>query len=118
MVLIDVTCLSCLERIRLPVQFKYGYVWQLQYQVGDQLEWRLKDEERPWLPLAKLGNIGNPQFLDVVADGCAEDCPLCHKPAVANDDYLVYVSEGRITRVVPNKGYAFGDDTYLRLDLP
>jgi hypothetical protein len=60
--------------IEIPIQFKYGKVWQLKYKVGDDLQWG-------------ANIIGKRGAKHVVVDGVAEKCPNCQH----DDEWNVYI---------------------------
>ncbi len=76
-------CASCGQRVELSIQFKYGDVWQHEYQIGDRLQW-------------VKNNTGQPGNKRVVVDGAAERCPLCHAEGM---DYEVWLEDDRIVSV-------------------
>lgn len=87
----------------LRVQFKYGDVWQLVYQIGDALRWGGND-------------VGRPGARRVVVDGCLEGEPPA--PGVP-EDFEVHVLENKIEKVVPATGeYDFvgANDAFIILE--
>ncbi len=81
-------CASCGHLVELSVQFKYGEVWQYEYEIGDRLKWG-------------KNNIGQPGNKRVVVDGAAERCPVCHAEGA---DYEVWLEDDRIVSVQPACG--------------
>jgi hypothetical protein len=97
-------CPSCRKPAEVTVQFKYGNTAQLNYRLGDKLEWGGNDR-------------GNPGKRHVVVDGIvSSDCPNCKSPR----EWLVYVhiENDRITKIENADGsYNFLDsDGYLVID--
>lgn len=76
-------CEKCGKTIEQKIQFKYGEVWQHEYNLGDELIWG-------------ANNIGDPRFTQVVVDGAGEDCPNCQS---SGKDYEVWVTNGKISDV-------------------
>ena len=61
----EVVCPNCATAVQILAQFKYGCVWQVEYEIGDALRWGRND-------------VGNPGFDHVVIDAVAESvCPKC-----------------------------------------
>ena len=100
----SIECRACRRRVQGRIQFKYGDVWQHEYQVGDTIRWGGND-------------VGKPHEKNVVADGVAEDCPHCHDDA--EQSFFVFIRDNVIRDVVPSDGrYDFVaiNETYLVLD--
>ena len=103
----DVACPRCGTVNHVGVQFKYGHTYQLEYSVGDELQWGGND-------------IGKPGHHRVVVLGIAEeDCQSCRFGS--DDDWDVYVQlqDDRIIAVEPVTGcYDFvgAQETFFVLD--
>ena len=82
-VILPEKCGNCGQIVNRRVQFKYGEVWQHEYNLGDELIWGAK-------------NIGNPQYRKVVVDGAGENCPNCR---AEGNDYEVWITSGKILDV-------------------
>lgn len=116
--LVDAICINCSSEITLPIQFKYGFARQLQYRLGDSLDWRSKDEEKPWLVANELGNVGSSEFRNVIASGIAEDCPHCGQQALENEDLYVVIKDNVIDSVRESDySYTFKKAPYEVLDV-
>lgn len=60
-----VVCPHCASVVQILAQFKYGSVWQFEYEIGDALRWGHND-------------VGKPGAHHVVVDAIAElACPKC-----------------------------------------
>lgn len=58
-------CPNCANEVEVVAQFKYGHVWQIQYNIGDMLQWGRN----------KVGMAG---IHHVVVDAVVEPpCPSC-----------------------------------------
>lgn len=87
-------CIKCGAEFLQRVQFKFGTVFQREYEIGAMLD---------WAPRA----IGSP-YGRFVVDGVGElSCPLCGQ---IGSDYYIFVSDGRVETVVLATGqYSFVD---------
>lgn len=95
-------CRSCKNVVECPIQFKYGFVRQLTYHLGDRLEWGGNQE-------------GDPSYKQVVAEAITEDCPRCG----TNEDYLILIEDNQLVAAWPDLGtYDWGttDHPYVVLD--
>lgn len=88
---------------QLTVQFKYGDVWQHEYQIGDTLNWGGND-------------VGRREDRRVVVDGVLEG-----EPSILGvpEDFEVHIVNNKIDRVIPATGaYDFvnASDTFIVLE--
>ena len=59
----EVRCPNCGDSSKQLIQFKFGDVWQYDYQLGDILRWG--------------GNaVGRPGLAKVLVSGAGEECPI------------------------------------------
>lgn len=101
----DVACPRCGTESHVAVQFKYGHTRQLEYAVGDDLQWG--------------GNaVGTPHHHRVVVDGAVADrCPSCGFDG--DWDAYVQLQDDRILAVEPATGrhdFAATQSTFIVLD--
>jgi hypothetical protein len=90
-------------KCELKVQFKYGDVWQHEYQVGDTLNWGGND-------------VGSREARRVVVDGVLEGEPSI--PGVP-EDFEVHIVNNKIDKVIPATGaydFVHADDTFIILE--
>lgn len=79
----QVRCPSCGNTPEQVIQFKFGDVWQHDYQLGDVLRWGGND-------------IGRPELAKVIVSGSGEECPVCH---ARGEDYVVVVESDVLAAV-------------------
>lgn len=97
-------CPSCHNVVEFKYQFKYGELWQYEYQLGEEIKWGKK-------------NDGKPGARRVVVYAAAEPCPICGYDDV--EEYEVWLENDRLVKVIPASGqYNFSQagNTYIVLD--
>lgn len=82
-----VRCPNCGNTAEQVIQFKFGDVWQHDYQLGDVLRWGGND-------------VGRPGLAKVSVSGAGEECPVCHSrgegfSVVVEADVLASVEAAR-----------------------
>jgi endogenous inhibitor of DNA gyrase (YacG/DUF329 family) len=102
---IRLKCPSCGIPITMPVQYKYGDTWQLNYELGDIIKWGGNDE-------------GERGHCHVVVDGIATGkCPECGHDN--ERDIYVHIENDRIAGVENADGrfdFAKAVSNYIILD--
>ncbi len=113
---IERVCPNCGNLVEFKVQFKYGYVRDHEYRIGDRLQW---GRDFPDKPYAYRGDVGKPGTRQVVVDGIAEGCPVCGYSYGPDGvlDYEVWVEDDQIVAVRPASGrHTFEhEDSYIVL---
>ncbi|WP_406693785.1 hypothetical protein V5E97_22380 [Singulisphaera sp. Ch08] len=82
-------CASCGQLSAFQIQYKYGELWQYEYQIGDSIAWSTKYKR------SDVGKSGRPQ---VVVEGIAEHCPLCR---AEGGEFEVWFANDQIIEVRP-----------------
>lgn len=99
------TCGSCGQRTAFQIQYKYGELWQYEYQIGDSIAWSTKYKK------ADAGKPGRPQ---VVVEGIAENCPHCR---AEGGEFEVWLANDKIVEVRPlTNPSKFIDNNFIVLD--
>ncbi len=78
-------CPNCRAPVDVVVQFKYGDTWQIEYQLGEEIQWGGND-------------VGDPNARLVAVDGVVEG-PCSHCGAEAEWNVYVYIRDDRLERV-------------------
>lgn len=92
-VLVPVICHTIGQVVELPIQFRYGNVWQYIYRLGDELRWG--------------GNeVGDQEARKVVISGVAESCPACGYGKSLDDtvEYEIWVQDNKVVCALPATG--------------
>lgn len=79
----DVRCTNCKQKHKRELQFNFGNVRLLTYQIGDQIQWGGNDE-------------GKPNLSKVQAQAHPDECPNCG----FNDDYFEILIEKDVIKDV------------------
>ena len=100
-----VKCSNCKNIYQGRIQFRYGNTWQIEYRIGDKLEWG--------------GNqIGNPNEKKVKAYGILESelCPACGK-VNKNNEFDILVENSVLVNVTIMQNYDYeGEGNYMVLE--
>jgi hypothetical protein len=95
-----VGCRFCQQEYEDRIQFQYGLLWQLEYVLGQGLQWDCAHER---------ANVGAPNTRHVVVYGISEAnaCPQCgrvYQPS-ESPEYDIHVVENIIRSVGPMESY-------------
>ncbi len=74
-----ISCGYCHTMQSQPIQFKYGRTYQIEYQLGDLLDWRSRLVVGRFWPGI------------VIVRGIADDCNFCHHYGKNNQEWWCYV---------------------------
>lgn len=98
-------CPRCGNNVEVVVQFRFGNVWQFEYELGDSIKWG--------------GNaVGSAALPRVVVEGVAEaECRVC---GFANEwNLYVHVERDRLVRIeTANGAYDFAKEGRGFIALP
>jgi hypothetical protein len=84
----NIQCQNCYRFYKAKVQFKFGDTWQLEYKVGDRLEWGGNDIGKPGLPKVKTYGVA--------------ESPVCPYCGYYNEEkYDINIEKDVIKNVTP-----------------
>ena len=74
----EVKCSNCQNTYQGKIQFKFGKRFQIQYKIGDKIEWGAYDKGKPGLTKVKIYGILENDL-----------CPICNKLNLNNEFDMV-----------------------------
>lgn len=102
-------CPFCHTVVPMRIQFKYGFNYMVEYQLGDEIRW---EDSRC--------DTGVPTEMLVVLDAAVESCPnCCSRPEVYDLDACIHVRSNILESVEPASGkydFAAAKETFLLLE--
>ncbi|SFM73717.1 hypothetical protein SAMN05428949_0614 [Chitinophaga sp. YR627] len=88
----DITCSYCNTSHEVKVQFKYGLTWQLDFRIGERIQWETRYD------------IGTPGTEKVKVYGIRESDPVCpHCGHPEDEEYDIIVEKDIIKSMSPMK---------------
>ena len=98
---VNVKCANCNEVYEGTIQFKYGHTRQLEYKIGDKLQWGGNDIGKPGEKKVKVYGILE-----------SDQCSICGEINTANE-FDIFVQDGVLIGVTPMIHYDYlGEGEY------